>query len=303
MNKASLIGRIRELSSPMEPIPTDQQPRLTALHSVHCVAFDFYGTMFLSGVGDIGVDEEQSSESITLFRDALADTGFEIQEKKAAQKGLTCFDREIRDYKERKKSRGIDYPEPDIVLIWHEVLEHLRDEQFIDGPLDREVARRFAVEYEFRFNAVWPVPNLGETLNVLREKRFVMGIISNSQFYTPLAFEALSNRSVTEAGFDPDLLVWSYQASVKKPSVHFYKRFAEALSSKHNMKPQQVLYVGNDMLKDVMPAAKLGMKTALFAGDSRSLKLRPNDPRCRDTEPDIVITELGQITECLGDLY
>ncbi|MDZ7693344.1 MAG: HAD family hydrolase [Balneolaceae bacterium] len=185
------------------------------------------------------------------------------------------------------------------MLIWHQVLSSLRDNEFIEGELNRETAQRFAVEYEFRFNPVCPMPDLMDTLLSLKNKRYILGIISNSQFYTSLAFEALTNETVAEAGFDSDLLVWSYQASVKKPSLHFYERFEKALIQKHKMKPDQVLYVGNDMLKDVMPASKLGMRTALFAGDTRSLKLRPDDPRCSDISPDIVITELNQVLDCL----
>ncbi|MFH5832799.1 HAD family hydrolase [Halalkalibaculum sp. DA384] len=300
MDKALLISRIRDLSSPMDPVPTEQQARLQSLSGIHSVAFDFYGTMFLSGVGDIGIDEEQNTESVELFGQALQDTGFTLRDEEAPLTGLKTFDRAIREYTELQQSRGIDYPEPDIVLIWHEVLEHLIENDLVEGALDRATAQRFAVEYEFRFNAVWPVPGLMSTLESLREKRYILGIISNSQFYTPLAFQALTNRELTSVGFDKDLRVWSYQASVKKPSTHFYERFVEALKNKHNLQPEQVLYVGNDMLKDIMPASGLGMKTALFAGDARSLKLRPEDPRCADVKPDLLITNLGQITECLG---
>ncbi len=302
MDKATLISRIQDLSTSMDPIPTDQDPQLQPLNDIHCIAFDFYGTMFVSGVGDIGVDEAESKESHNMFKKALLDTGFELTGEEASERGLKYFDRAIREYEELQRSRGIDHPEPNIVLIWHEVLQELIESGEIEGDLNREIAQRFAVEYEFRFNAVWPVPDLMGTLESLREKRFLLGIISNSQFYTPLAFEALTNRDVTSAGFDSDLLVWSYQASVKKPSAHFYERFANALHQKHHMEPEQVLYVGNDMLKDIMPASNLGMKTALFAGDTRSLKLRPDDPRCKGVEPDLVITRLGQIPECLGDV-
>lgn len=282
----------------MAPIPTGLGKKLTTLPSVQCVAFDFYGTMFISGVGDIGVDEEQTSENLLLFEDALRDTGFETGDG-AAKKGLQLFDQAIRRYNETHRSKEIDFPEPDIVLIWFEVLEKLKTENLVRGPLNREAAEQFAVEYEFRFNPVWPMPDLENTLKEIKKGRYLQGIISNSQFYTPLAFETLTAHSLETAGFDPDLLVWSYQASVKKPSIHFYRRFTEVLQRKHKMRPEQVLFVGNDMLKDIKPASDLGMKTALFAGDQRSLKLRNDDPECREIEPDLVISELRQLTECL----
>ena len=298
MNKELLLKRIQDLSGKIEPIPTLENPRLKTLGEVHCVVFDFYGTMFISGVGDIGIEEEPDAESQNLFEEALRNTGIDI-ESEAGEKGLQLFSDDIEKYKENHRSDEIDYPEPDIVMIWYEVLEQLREQQKIRGTLNRETARRFAVEFEFRFNPVWPMPDLESTLKQLREKRYILGIISNSQFYTPLAFEALTSGDLTSAGFDTDLLVWSYRASVKKPSLHFYRRFVNVLNRKHKMQPQQVLYVGNDVLKDIMPASQLGMKTALFAGDERSLKWRADNPQCSGVTPDLVITELSQLIDCL----
>lgn len=298
MDTAKLIERIRELSSPLEPISTELQPRLKQLPAVQCVAFDFYGTMFISGVGDIGVDEAQTEKNRNLFRQALRDSGFETRPG-ASKSGLNHFEEAIRQYREIHQEKGIDFPEPDIVLIWYEVLEKLMEEEKIEGNLDRDTARRFAVEYEFRFNAVWPAPGLDMTLRNLKENRYILGIISNSQFYTPLAFEALASNTLSEAGFDEDLRIWSYRTGMKKPSIHFYEEFIKVLRQKHKLHPDQVLFVGNDLLKDIKPASESGMKTALFAGDRRSLKLRRDNPQCKDVRPDIVISELRQLIECL----
>jgi putative hydrolase of the HAD superfamily len=39
----------------------------------------------------------------------------------------------------------------------------------------------------------------------------------------------------------------------------------------------------------------VGFKTALFAGDARSLRLRENQPKCQNLFADIVITDLLQL--------
>ena len=64
--------------------------------------------------------------------------------------------------------------------------------------------------------------------------------------------------------------------------------------------PAEVLAVGNDMLNDVLPARETGFRTALFAGDARSLRLREGDPRLDVFSPDLVLTDLDQLPECLG---
>ncbi|MEQ8837627.1 MAG: HAD family hydrolase, partial [Lacipirellulaceae bacterium] len=64
--------------------------------------------------------------------------------------------------------------------------------------------------------------------------------------------------------------------------------------------PAETLYVGNDMRNDIWPAAKVGFKTALFAGDERSLRLREDEPnRDQRPEPDAVVTELDQLPKLL----
>ena len=84
-----------------------------------------------------------------------------------------------------------------------------------------------------------------------------------------------------------------------KPSTALYKEIAQTIATQ-DLSPAEVLFVGNDMRNDIWPASQVGMKTALFAGDQRSLRLREDDPRVSDTVPDIVITELSQLLDCLS---
>ena len=59
------------------------------------------------------------------------------------------------------------------------------------------------------------------------------------------------------------------------------------------------MYVGNDMLNDIASAAKVGLRTALFAGDARSLRWRKGDERVEGVVPDLVLTDLLQLVDCL----
>ena len=62
-----------------------------------------------------------------------------------------------------------------------------------------------------------------------------------------------------------------------------------------NIPTDSALYVGNDMLNDIYPAQKTGFITGLFAGDARSLRLRSDEPACKNLSADIVITDLIQL--------
>ena len=61
--------------------------------------------------------------------------------------------------------------------------------------------------------------------------------------------------------------------------------------------PEEVLHVGSRIAQDVIPARRLGMKTALFAGDRASLQATPEQLREAASRPDVLLTELSQIAE------
>ena len=296
--KKKLLERIKVLAEPLHPISIDHATNLKRISGIQCVAFDFYGTMFLSGVGDIGIDEEQESESEEIFRNSLNAAGFTVNDIAAGTYGLQILDKTLARHKERAQKQGITYPEPEIREVWKDTLNVLENESLISGSVDETSIATFAIEFEFRINKVWPVPNLAEILTKLKNQGLELAIISNSQFYTPLAFEAIIGRSPEEFGFNKDLLVWSYECGRKKPDTEFYSEFIHRIQ-KHDMDPTEVLYIGNDIEKDIKPAKYLGMHTGLFVGDSRSIRHEEDDLKRLPQAPDLVIDDLAQIHECV----
>ncbi len=298
MDQINLLARRFEaLSAPLLPEVTDAKPELKKLSEIKAVIFDFYGTLFISGVGDIGIDDGKSDAGLLL--NALKGSNIKVEDPKAGQLGYKIYNQIVENEIEEIKAGGIPYPEPDIRNVWKKVLTRMNEENLISGttPGDED---RMAVEFEARMNPVWPMPDLYETLEGLKNKQMKLGIISNSQFYTPIALEALAGQSLSSLGFNSELLHWSFDEAMKKPGLLFYERFLEKAEKAYpQLKPQNYLYVGNDMLKDVYPADACGMKTALFAGDQRSLKWRKEDSRTKDLKPDIVITELKQLLDCV----
>ncbi len=132
----------------------------------------------------------------------------------------------------------------------------------------------------------------------LRLAGFQLGIISNSQFYTPLLFPALVDQSLETLGCDPKLSFLSFEHRHAKPGAYLYELARNALEP-YGIAATQTLFVGNDMRNDVAPAAGVGFRTALFAGDQRSLRLRLEDADVARITPDIVVTQLNQIPPCV----
>jgi len=288
------LDLIKALSCRLDPVPTGLSPLLPQeVDTLKAVIFDIYGTLFISAAGDIGKDS--AHHSAEAFRMALMDAGIELA---ADDKRPLCageiFRQQILNCHHRLKRKGIDFPEVDICEIWREVFNELGINGE-SGPASEEQIKLHAVSYECRTNPVWPMPGAHSLLSSLGRRGIKTGIISNAQFYTPLMFEALLHKNIRECGFKEDLCQWSWQAGVAKPSPALFIPVHQALKARYGIEPESVLYVGNDMLKDILPALKMGWKTALFAGDRRSLRMREDDPRVSGTRPWCVVTELEQL--------
>jgi len=282
---------IREMLSPMDPVSTDIKAVLQVPGDIKAVFFDIYGTLLISGTGDIGVSSRQKD---TPDIDSLLQrSGFSLSYPGSTEGIPELLNRYIRARHSELRQQGIDYPEVDIRDIWKKVLTELRREGRLKNDPGHASISHLALRHELMVNPVWPMPGFPEIIVTLRKAGFHIGIISNAQFYTPLILEALTQKSLPQTGFEMELCTWSYKERRAKPSTGL---FSAPLSRLQEMgiRPEEVLYVGNDMLNDVSTASAAGCRTALFAGDRRSLRLRERDKNI-SVKPDMIITELMQL--------
>ena len=264
---------------PLAPIPTGVAANLSKMKRFSAMLFDVYGTLLISRAGDIGLNrrpmEKMADWRGLLKRYAIAWT---------PQRLVDTLNRSIENAHRIERQRGIDFPEVDILRIWQQVL----------GLNDIQWLRDFALEVELMLNPVYPMPGCQDLLLACKNRNLPMGIISNAQYYTSLVLQHVLGASLEKRGFDRQLLFFSWQAGHAKPSTVMFER-AKAVLSGMGIPAADVLYVGNDMQNDIWPAASCGFKTALFAGDRRSLRLRESDDRCRKLSPDLIITDLRQL--------
>jgi putative hydrolase of the HAD superfamily len=157
------------------PLPTSLKPEGVLREEIKCVLFDIYGTLFVSGSGDISLADNKLPEIEKINRLL---TKYSIL--KSPQTLLDEFYRTIKARHRELRNRGVDFPEVKIDRIWMKVL----------STDDTTVVRQFAVEFELIVNPVSPMPNLENMLSACRYRSQLMGIISNAQFYTPAGIGA-----------------------------------------------------------------------------------------------------------------
>ncbi len=270
---------LAERLRPMAPIPTGIQPGGGLKCPVKCILFDVYGTLLISGTGDISVSRKSVLIS-TAFQTLLDKFGIPA----ALEQVLESFFNGIQAAHQSAKRNGVDYPEVEIDRIWSSIL----------GTDDMTLARRFALEFELMANPVYPMPHLESFLEACRKASLVMGIISNAQFYTPLLFRWFLKADPIDLGFREALTLYSYKIGYAKPSARIFDLAVDRLKEL-NISAKNTLYVGNDLQNDIIPAKRAGFQTALFAGDARSLRLRGIDIENVAIHTDLVITDLRQL--------
>ncbi len=295
---------IRRYARPMEPIETSETPVIRKMQGLKVVLFDIYGTLLISASGDI--ESGVSGNCERAFSEALSAVGIPFHG--SAKAGPQLMVDAIQTAHAQARQEGIEYPEIDIVSIWGQVLSNIlafggtgptssNQGSLVSGVSD-SILQQFSLEYEMRVNPVWPMPHARDCLNQLFESGLCLGIISNAQCFTIDILQTLLQIDLPGFEFDPELQYYSYQTGQAKPGMAMYQLAAESLA-RRGIRASEVLYIGNDMLKDVMPAKSIGFRTALFAGDARSLRRRKDDPRVGGVAPDLLITDLLDVPKCM----
>lgn len=282
----------------LEPVPTNTAVKIEKDKTIKALVFDIYGTLIISASGDI----DKAEFSGLHLKKALKSSGIEwdesINQDKLMQQILQDFFAEVN---KQQQESPYTYPEVDILKVWKDLIVQYQEKGLIKSK--NLGLKQLAFHFELLSNKVFPMPGMKRIITTLYNRGLPLGIVSNAQFYSPMLMNYLLNNELVEGAhitcFDPDISIYSYKEGRSKPDTFLYEKLAASLEKKYQLSPEEVLYIGNDMLKDIYPAKQIGFKTVLFAGDKRSLRLREDDKRVRETKPDHVIEQLDQILAIL----
>ena len=281
----------------LSPLPTCIDSRGERLTGIKSVIFDIYGTLLISGSGDVGTAMEAGSAE--AFSSALNAAGIENVPAEASEFIKSSFFELIEKEHNRLRETGYPHPEVDIVSIWKDISGAPELNELIPGiqAFDPSI---LAAAYESTVNPVNMMPGAALLLEKLKTRGLKLGIVSNAQFYTPIVFESALGDSFHDFGFEPSLCLFSYIERRSKPDTALFDKLTGRLSA-FNINPAESIFVGNDMLKDIMPSSVTGYKTALFAGDKRSLRLRKDHDACSNIEPDVIVNNLLDLLDFIQE--
>mgnify|MGYP000998730885 CR=1 FL=1 len=262
-------AHVRATMRPLPVADTGMVPKLPRFDGIRTVVFDLYGTLLVSDAGGGSHERERDPEGLPGFERVLQET--------------------VRAHQDRLRSQGAAHPEVEIRGVWAEALAATGR-----PAKSREEIETLVLRHECGVNPVWPMPYAAEALAALRGAGFVLGIVSNAQFYTLPVMEGLFGASLDGLGFHPGLRVFSFEEGEGKPSPRLFALLRERAAAL-GIAPEEVFYLGNDLQKDVLPAREAGFRTGLFAGDARSLRLGGVSEQEATEIADAVITGLDQV--------
>jgi putative hydrolase of the HAD superfamily len=297
-NYSKYIEKFLSKTGVMVPMLTHMEPYYKEDPMIRVVVLDVYGTILISASGDI----DESEISTKNLRSALLAADIVIPENLPNEQEiltdmLDSFRNSILHIHNEEKSPLKPYPEVNILEIWEEIIhdQKSRNHLVLNGEL---CIKCFTFVFEVLSNNIYPMPGMKDVITRLTQREIPLGIISNAQFYTPVILNYFMHNKISEEEvfpFDPDLTIFSYRYKRSKPDALLFDTLKQQCNKKYHISADQVLFVGNDMFRDIYPAHKAGFKTALFAGDKRSLRLREEKPEVNELNADYILTDLKQL--------
>jgi putative hydrolase of the HAD superfamily len=210
------------------------------------ILFDLYGTL-------IDIETDESLEEI------YRGIAHYLTYHGVYQHRWEVRDRYYAIMKQQKEERGEEYPEIDVEAIWNALLR----QQGIRAPLARrKLALILAQMYRgISRKRLQLYPDVKRVLDELRPT-FRMALVSDAQpCYALPEMKAVE----LEGYFDPVIISAYY--GFRKPDTRLMGKALDIMK----LVPAEVIFVGNDMYRDIYGASRLGIKT-IFIDSNQGAK-------------------------------
>jgi hypothetical protein len=200
--------------------------------------------------------------------------------------------------------RAGESTEIDAAHIWSVLIERLGKKDFswdedLLGEID-EFSEKVAFFFHTALQGTGAGGNALSALKHVRKAGLAQGLVGDGQCFTlvQLARGLRSQGPVPPLSklFTRGCVSLSFQFGVRQPAATLFEACLARLAERE-IAPGEVLHVAPRLREELGPAKRLGMRTALFAGDAASLQATSaeiNDPELR---PNRILTDLRQIRQ------
>jgi FMN phosphatase YigB (HAD superfamily) len=302
----------RDLPWPAAPSaqPAKARPHLVRMPQVRLVTWNIYGTLLAIPTGNLLFEHPHKF----VMEVALEKTVQEFKmwgsmPRKPGQPSEYMGEiyARVLDEQRMAPSPGEKYPEIITERIWESIVKKLlpKDYKFdpsFFGSLN-EYARKIAYFFHASLQGTACYDGAALALEHVASLGLRQGLIADAQCITVVQLQrGLARQGATlpaDALFDRSLRALSCELGARKPSERLFKSLLCSAAAR-GLSPAQVLHVGSRVTQDLAPARRLGMRTALFAGDRESLETTTEQLRDPVTRPDALLTELAQIRDIVS---
>src|SRR5579884_166399 len=292
------------------PAPPDVQrpkakPHVKPLPQVRAVTWNIYGTLLAIAGGDL-VFESPNKFVMEVALDKTIQE-FNMWASMSRKPGQPAdFMREIYAHVLREQSTfaggGVKHPEVLAERVWESIIKKLlqKDYQWDTGFFGalNEFSQKVAYFFHASLQATAAYPDAAWALQHLQEAGLKQALLADAQCFTLVQLQrglkAQDDQASLDRWMDSEANALSFDLGVRKPADALF-RHTLGVFREQGITPDQVLHVGSRIAQDIAPARRLGMRTALFAGDAASLQATGEQLRGPSTRPDILLTELTQI--------
>jgi FMN phosphatase YigB (HAD superfamily) len=312
---ATYLDSRRDLPWPAAPQPTPvkARPHLVRLPEVRVVVWNVYGTLLAIPGGDLLFEHPQPFVmSVALEKTIQEFKMWGSMSRKPGQPSEYLQTVYSQLLAEQRCSLGLGgvaerYPEVAAERLWEAILKRLMQKDYkfdatFFGSLN-EYARKVAYFFHASLQGTACYPGTAAAMRHVANSGLAQGLLADGQCFTTVQLRR--GLAAQDAGANLDellteaLVTLSHEVRGRKPSERLFRHSLQALAER-GYEASEVLHVGSRVAQDLVPARRLGMRTALFAGDKASLQATPDSIRDSASRPDVLLTELDQITEVVG---
>jgi FMN phosphatase YigB (HAD superfamily) len=296
--------------APPEAKPVKARPHLVRLPEVRCVLWNVYGTLLCIAGGELwfehpqpfvmGVALDKTIQEFKMWVSMSRKPGQPADYLKQIYAQVLLEHRSV-------PGGGEKHPEISSDRLWEAIIKKLlqKDYKFDAGGYGslNEFSRKVAYFFHASLQGTACYPGAAAALRHVAKKGLSQGLLGDGQCFTTVQFQRGLAAQDPDARLDKLLTsgvsTLSYEVRAKKPSDRLFRQSLTALSQR-GIGPAEVLHVANRVEKGLVPARRLGLRTALFAGDRESLQATAEQMKDPLTRPDVLLTELSQIADVVG---